>query len=50
MRRICWGSAAPFPHVAQVFWSQREVFDLGGKPRSQEIAYGVTSLSPERAD
>lgn len=41
---------APFPQVAQSFRIQPEVFDLDGTSHSQEIAYAVTSLSPERAD
>ncbi len=41
---------APFRHRAQVFRIQRDVFDLDGRPRSHEIAVGVTSLPPERAD
>jgi len=36
--------------VAEVFRIQRDVFDLDRTPRSREIAFGVTSLLPERAD
>jgi hypothetical protein len=39
-----------FPYVAQVFCIQRHSTDLvSGKQRSETV-YGVTSLSPDRAD
>jgi hypothetical protein len=39
-----------FPHAEQVFVVQRHVTSLTGRPRSTEVAYGVTSLAAERAD
>ena len=36
--------------MGQVFRISREVFALDGTPVLQETAYGVTSLTPERAD
>jgi hypothetical protein len=39
-----------FPHVGQVFWLKREVTDLKGNAlRQEEIVYGLTSLSSEKA-
>ncbi len=40
---------SPFPHVGQVLRISREVFALDGTPVSRETAYGVTSLTAERA-
>jgi hypothetical protein len=39
-----------FPHATQVFQLQRHTTDLGGRALRTEVAYGVTSLAPERAD
>lgn len=39
-----------FPHVGQAFKIQRESTDKKTGKRSTEIAYGVTSRSPEQAD
>lgn len=39
-----------FPHAAQVFRIERHRADLGGKLLSEEMVYGVTSLSPCQAD
>jgi len=39
-----------FPHVGQVFRIKRTVTDLEGKNKQQETAYGITSLTPEKAD
>lgn len=38
-----------FPHVGQVFWVVREVTHLKKNKQSLEIAYGITSLTPEQA-
>jgi predicted transposase YbfD/YdcC len=38
-----------FPHVRQVFWIAREVTQLKKNKQSLEIAYGITSLAPEKA-
>jgi len=38
-----------FPHAEQVFVVDRHVTDLSGRPRFTEVAYGVTSLTGERA-
>ncbi|MHB2024306.1 MAG: hypothetical protein ACYCO3_13415, partial [Mycobacteriales bacterium] len=43
-------NAGAFPHVAQVFRIEREVRNLDGSPRWTETAYGVTSLTPVKAD
>ncbi len=39
-----------FPFAAQVFCIERTVTTLQGLPKHHEIAYGITSLSPARAD
>jgi hypothetical protein len=39
-----------FPYVEQVFRINRTVYNLDGQLRHQEVAYGVTSLTPEMAD
>ena len=39
-----------FPYAAQVFELQRHTTDLAGRALRTEVAYGVTSLAPERAD
>jgi len=39
-----------FPYVAQVFRIERITSDLQGKLIHQEMVYGVTSLSVEKAD
>ena len=39
-----------FPFAAQVFCIERTVTTLQGKPKHHEIVYGITSLSPARAD
>lgn len=39
-----------FPHAAQVFRIERHRADLSGNLKSKEVVYGVTSLSPEKAD
>lgn len=38
-----------FPYAAQVFFLHRYTTDLRGKELRSEFAYGVTSLSPEKA-
>ena len=38
-----------FPHVGQVFWVRREVTHLTKNKETIEIAYGITSLTPEKA-
>lgn len=38
-----------FPHVEQVFWVAREVTHVKKNKQSLEIAYGITSLTPEQA-
>jgi predicted transposase YbfD/YdcC len=38
-----------FPHVGQVFWIARETTHLSKNKQSLEIAYGITSLTPEKA-
>lgn len=38
-----------FPHVGQVFWIAREITHLNKNKQSLEIAYGITSLTPENA-
>ena len=39
-----------FPFAAQVFRIERTVTTLQGRPKHHEIVYGITSLSPARAD
>ena len=39
-----------FPHVAQVFRIERHVEKLKKGTQSTEIVFGVTCLTPERAD
>jgi len=39
-----------FPHVAQVFTIKRQRTDLKGRFMSEETAYCVTSLAPDRAN
>lgn len=39
-----------FPYAAQVFCIERTVTTLQGTPKHHEIVYGITSLSPARAD
>jgi len=39
-----------FPFAAQVFCIERTVTTLQGTPKHHEIVYGITSLSPARAD
>lgn len=38
-----------FPHVEQVFCVLREVTHLRKNKESREIAYGITSLTPDKA-
>jgi predicted transposase YbfD/YdcC len=38
-----------FPYVGQVFCVRREVTHLSKNKESCEIAYGITSLTPEKA-
>jgi predicted transposase YbfD/YdcC len=38
-----------FPHVGQVFWVRREVTHLKKNKQTTEIAYGITSLTPDEA-
>lgn len=38
-----------FPHAAQLFRVTRHVGGLDGQRRTKEIAYGITSLTPDRA-
>lgn len=42
--------AVTFPHAAQLLVIDRSVCDLDGSCRLVEVAYAVTSLTPERAD
>ena len=42
--------AVTFPHAAQLLVIDRSVCDLDGSCHSVEVAYAVTSLTPERAD
>jgi len=39
-----------FPYVAQVCRIERITYKLNGELKRSEIAYGITSLSPEKAD
>ncbi len=39
-----------FPHVAQVFRVERHTTDLAGQHPRTEVAYGITSLTPAKAD
>jgi predicted transposase YbfD/YdcC len=39
-----------WPHVAQVFQLQRQVWDLQMKPLRSEVVYGLTSLNAAQAD
>ena len=39
-----------FPYVAQVCRIQRITYKLNGELMRSEVAYGITSLSPEKAD
>jgi hypothetical protein len=39
-----------FPYAAQVFSLHRQTTDLNGKDLRSELAYGITSLCPERAN
>lgn len=39
-----------FPHASQVVEIIRDVHDLDGVRRSGEIAYAVTSLTPDKAE
>lgn len=39
-----------FPHVAQVCRIERITYKLDGKLMRQEVAYGITSVPPEKAD
>jgi hypothetical protein len=53
--RAIWTSAdlvgyADFPFLAQVFRIERTVTTLAGLPQRHETVFGVTSLSPARAD
>lgn len=38
-----------FPHVGQVFWVRREVTHLKRNKETCEIAYGISSLTPQEA-
>lgn len=38
-----------FPHVGQVFFIRREVTHLKKNKETSEMAYGITSLTPEDA-
>jgi hypothetical protein len=39
-----------FPHAAQVFFLHRHTTDLNGNDLRSEFTYGITSLSPEKAN
>ena len=39
-----------FPYVAQVCRIERMTYNLNGEFMRSEVAYGITSLSPEKAD
>jgi predicted transposase YbfD/YdcC len=39
-----------FPYVAQVCRIERVTYKLNGELMRNEVAYGITSLSPEKAD
>lgn len=39
-----------FPYVAQVCRIERVTYKLNGELMRSEVAYGITSLSPEKAD
>lgn len=39
-----------FPYAAQVFRIHRTTMDLDGQNRRDDVAYGITSLSPDQAD
>jgi len=39
-----------FPYASQVFIIERITTDLNGKNKRTDVAYGVTSLPPEKAD
>jgi len=39
-----------FPYAAQVFCLKRSITDLKGHPLRSETVYGITSLSPAKAD
>ena len=39
-----------FPFTAQVFCVKRSVTDLHGQNLRSKVAYGITSLSPHKAD
>ena len=39
-----------FPHVGQAFMIERESIDKKSGEQSHEIAYGITSASPQQAD
>lgn len=38
-----------FPHVAQVFCIEREVFRVKKEKTTTEVVYGITSQSPDKA-
>jgi hypothetical protein len=39
-----------FPHCAQVFQINRSTTNLKGEPLREELVYGITSLTPEKAN
>jgi hypothetical protein len=39
-----------FPYAAQVFRLNRHRIDLNAKKEQSEVVYGITSLTPEKAD
>lgn len=39
-----------FPYAAQVFWLKRHTTNLHGHNPRSEVVYGITSLSPQKAD
>ena len=53
--RMIWTSTElvgylEFPYAAQVLRLNRHRIDLNGKKRESEVVYGITSLTPEKAD
>jgi predicted transposase YbfD/YdcC len=39
-----------FPHVGQVFCIRRQITKLNSNKRKEEMVFGITSLSPEKAN
>jgi hypothetical protein len=44
------GDEITFPHARQIFQIEREILYLASGKQSLEVAYGLTSLPPEKAD